>query len=130
MKRIILLYAIPAIIILLIILGSSQAKSYSSKRITLNTAGEIPDNLKPVIKNSCMPCHADNGSNIAVIKLNFSEWNKYDSVKQVSKAEAICNVITEGIMPPKSFRKSHPNAIPSEAEKDSICNWSVQLTKK
>jgi hypothetical protein len=67
---------------------------------------------------------------MAMAKLNFSEWDSYSAEKQAKKAEAICNVITKGSMPPKSFRQSHPEAIPTDAQKELICKWSKTCAEK
>jgi cytochrome c5 len=86
--------------------------------------------VKDVFKNSCMGCHATGGKGMAMAKLNFSEWDSYSAEKQAKKAEAICNVITKGSMPPKSFRQSHPEAIPTDAQKELICKWSKTCAEK
>jgi cytochrome c5 len=90
----------------------------------------IPGDLKLIFEKSCMACHAAGGNHMAMSKLNFSEWENYEPGKQAKKAEAICNVLSKGTMPPKSFRKSNPDLIPADAQKDSICNWSGTLTEK
>ena len=74
-----------------------------------------------------MDCHATGGRHTAMSKLNFSKWDKYKSRKQAKKSAAICRMITKEAMPPKSFRESHPNAIPTETQKDLICKWSKTL---
>jgi len=84
----------------------------------------IPDNLKVVFKNSCMACHSDNGGGMAKAKLNFSKWDTYSPEKQIKKAVAICTVISKGSMPPKSFIKSHPEAVLSDEQKTDVRKWS------
>jgi hypothetical protein len=32
-------------------------------------------------------------------------------------------------MPPKSFRKSNPDLIPTQAQIDAICKWSEKLNQ-
>ena len=87
----------------------------------------IPDDVMVAVKNSCMACHATGGKSMAMAKVNFSEWDTYPAAKQAKKAEAICNVITKGTMPPKSFKASHPDAVLTDAQKDMICKWSKSL---
>jgi hypothetical protein len=77
-----------------------------------------------------MSCHATGGRNLAMTKLNFSDWDNYEPGKQVKKAAAICKRITKGTMPPKSFRVSNPDAIPTASQKEMICTWSGTLTQK
>jgi hypothetical protein len=90
----------------------------------------IPGDLQIIFKKSCMDCHAKDGSHMAMSMLNFSEWENYEPEKQSKKAAAICQELSKEAMPPKSFRKSNPDAIPSEAEMEAICKWSETLAQK
>ena len=92
-------------------------------------SSSIPDSLYMIFKNSCIGCHSDGGNFLAKAKLNFSDWDKYDSKKQVTKAADICKMITEGDMPPKSFRKSNPGAVPTKAQINSICRWADSFSQ-
>jgi hypothetical protein len=76
-----------------------------------------------------MACHAEGGSHMAMSMLNFSEWGKYDVDKQAKKAGAICYMLSKEKMPPKSFRKSNPDLIPTQAQIDAICKWSEKLNQ-
>lgn len=96
----------------------------------ISATNPIPDDLKIVFKNSCMACHSTDGSGMAKANVNFSIWDTYSSDKQVKKASAICNVVSKESMPPKSFRKSHPEVIPTAEQKEAICKWSSSLTKQ
>jgi cytochrome c5 len=108
----------------------SPAKSVSKKSVTTITTTSIPDDLKVIFKNSCMDCHATGGKGMAMAKLNFSEWDNYAPEKQAKKATAICNVITKGSMPPKSYKESKPDAVPTASQKELICKWSETLAPK
>lgn len=90
----------------------------------------IPDDLGVIFKNSCMACHSNEGGMIARSKVNFSVWNTYDVEKQSKKAIAICNVVTKGSMPTKSFIKSNPGAALTNEQKALICKWSEELNPK
>ncbi|MFA6334845.1 MAG: heme-binding domain-containing protein [Bacteroidales bacterium] len=89
----------------------------------------IPDDLKTVFKTSCMACHANEGSRLAMSKVNFSKWDSYDSEKQSRKAASICKSVYRGSMPTKSFVKSNPGAILTDAQKNKICKWSDNLNR-
>ena len=126
MKRNYLLIGTGAVGLLLIlasvVLSFSNAPAEKSSNQT--TALTIPDNLKPVFKNSCMACHATDGRKMPAAKVNFSNWDKYEPAQQVNKAAAICKKITAGSMPPKSFVSSNPTAALTPEQKDLICKWS------
>jgi len=47
--------------------------------------------------------------------------------KQVEKAAAMCKMVIKGKMPPKSFKKEHPNAAPTPEEVKMICDWSQSI---
>ncbi len=120
MKKVILFLAITIILLI-------GASSFVSTNSSDNT---IPDELNLVFKSSCMACHAEGGKGMAKMKLNFSEWNNYDSVKQAKKAAAICKVVSKESMPPKSFIKSNPKAALTQQQKEEICKWSDSLNKE
>ena len=89
----------------------------------------IPEDVNTILKNSCMGCHADGGKGMAMSHLNFSKWNEYKPEKQASKAKDICKVLTKGSMPPKGFKTSHLELVPTEAQVKIICDWSATLNK-
>jgi mono/diheme cytochrome c family protein len=97
---------------------------------TDSTSVSIPENVHLIFKNSCMGCHATDGKKLAMTKLDFSKWDQYKPKKQAKKATAICEMVTKGSMPPKSFRESHPDKVPTAAQIEEICKWSGTLTKQ
>ena len=64
------------------------------------------------------------------MKLNFDKWESYKPEKQADKAEDICEELTKGGMPPKSFRSNNPEKIPTQAEVQIICNWAASMESK
>jgi cytochrome c5 len=129
MKKNYFLAAITLIALFLTASGLSPINPSCNKNTASTKTDSIPVELQLIFKESCMDCHATGGSQMAMAVLNFSEWGNYVPGKQVKKASAICKEISNGAMPPKSFRKAHPEAIPTEAQKDSICKWSTALSK-
>ena len=126
-------YLFTGVAVSLLLLATSvlpPVKAKGEKSATPFAVVSIPDDLKTIFEKSCMSCHATGGRNMAMAKLNFSNWDSYESDKQAKKAAAICKMITKGAMPPKSFRASNPDAIPTAAQKDMICTWSGTLTQK
>ena len=85
-----------------------------------------------IAERSCVKCHTEGGNGMALMHLNLSNWDKYSPEKQASKAKDMCKMVTKDKMPPKSFRESHPDGVPSEAEIKTICDWaaSIQVSKK
>jgi hypothetical protein len=92
----------------------------------------IPDDVLMIAKKSCTNCHAVPGKEMALMHVNLSKWDTYTIEKQASKATAMCNMITEGKMPPKDFKKKNPGFVLTNEEIKTICDWSasIQVTKK
>ncbi len=92
----------------------------------------IPDDVLMIAKKSCTNCHAQPGKEMALMHVNLSKWDTYTIEKKASKAAAMCNMISEGKMPPKDFKKQNPGFILTKEEIKTICDWSasIQVTKK
>jgi cytochrome c5 len=129
MKKNCFLLAITIITLFLTASGLSSKNPPSNQNAVATATDSIPGEIQQIFNKSCMNCHAMGGSQIAMSALNFSKWGAYAPVKQEKKAKAICNEVTNGAMPPKSFKKAHPDAIPTVAQIDSICKWSATLTQ-
>lgn len=90
---------------------------------------ELPDSIMKFVQKTCMDCHADDGSSIAKMKVNFSKWSEYDADKQIKKANAICKELTKSSMPPKKWRANNPDNVPTPAQIDMICRWAKGIVK-
>jgi hypothetical protein len=129
MKKILFLLAATVMVSIITASVLSPAKQSSEKDSTTLTTTTIPDDVQLILNKSCMDCHANGGSHMAMSMLNFSEWDNYKPGKQAKKAGAICYMISKEKMPPKSFRKNNPDAILTQAQKDLICKWSETLNQ-
>ena len=105
------------------------SKVLSQKKISQKSYS-IPNDVAEILSNSCVSCHGDGGKGMAMSRWNFSIWDTYSAEKQAKKANAICNAITNGSMPPASVKKTNPEKIPSRAQKEIVCNWANSLNKK
>ena len=59
-----------------------------------------------------------------------SKWDSYSSEKQIEKALSMCKEVTKGAMPPKGYRASHPEGVPTEKQIKTLCNWANFLKLK
>jgi hypothetical protein len=109
---------------------------------------EIPALVKKKIVNACYDCHSDKTAypfynRIAPVSwlmanhirkgkghLNFSEWASYDRKKQIKLLSDICDEITAGEMPLKSYVVMHSKAVINEKELDEICQWTEQASEQ
>ncbi|MBN1599125.1 MAG: heme-binding domain-containing protein [Bacteroidales bacterium] len=124
------LFAVSLVVFLaLIITVSFRTDNSGNENNSVINTGSISGDVYKIFENSCLECHSAGGKKLASAKLNFSEWDSYKPERQINKSEGICKVITEGNMPPKKFRKSNPESIPTEAQLETICKWSESLAK-
>ena len=87
----------------------------------------IPQNVEEVLKTSCFDCHShDAKSKKGKLALNFEKWEEYKVTKRIGKLDDICELISEGKMPPEKYLKSKPEAALSDAQKKMLCEWTKQ----
>ncbi len=126
-------YLLVAVTLMVILVSVSwvMMPPKNSSEISTGSGTElsIPDDLMVVFKNSCMTCHSSEGKGMAKSIIDFSKWDSYKPEKQTKKAEAICNVVTKGSMPPKGYIESNPGAALSQEQKDMICKWGKPADK-
>ena len=90
----------------------------------------IQEDIYKIFQNSCIDCHAKGGKKMAMSHVNFSDWDNYPADKKAKKAADIVKMLQKGKMPPKSYRESHPEKIPTAAQVESIVKWADSLPKK
>jgi mono/diheme cytochrome c family protein len=113
--------------VIIVMLGSVQITSGQTVK---EQTSPIPDDINKIFQTSCFACHGSNGRMLPMAKLNFSKWAEYGAEKEAEKASKICSVLTEGLMPPKSVRKSNPELIPTKEQIALICKWAETLKPK
>jgi len=91
----------------------------------------ISEDVMKIAVKTCEHCHSEPGNPMALIHLNLTIWDKYSPEKQAVKEKSMCETVTNDKMPPKSYRKVHPDEAPTEKDDNNICNWaqSIQLAK-
>jgi hypothetical protein len=126
MKKFIVMFFVPAIVLFF---ASSFIKdgSLNNTRSKIMEKKPIPVEVMKVLEKSCTDCHSDPGSTMAQMHVNLSLWDKYTPNKQIAKAKAMCDIVSKGKMPPKNFRKNHPDKIPAENEIKILCDWAKSL---
>jgi hypothetical protein len=112
--------------VIIIMLASVR---FASGQTTKQTS-PIPEDIVKIFQASCYSCHGSNGKFLPMEKLNFSKWADYGTKKEAEKAAKICSILSEGSMPPKSARESHPELIPTKEQIALICKWAESLKPK
>jgi hypothetical protein len=111
------------------ILVFTTSKAVSQKKST-QTINSIPENVSTILNNSCVQCHNNGGNPMASAHWNYADLDKYPASKLAKKANAICNAITKGSMPPESVRNNSPDRIPTATQADIVCKWASSLQVK
>lgn len=62
--------------------------------------------------------------------LNFSEWTTYSAQRRRDELESICGIISNGRMPPVSYRALHPEARLGAQDKKAVCIWAANEVKE
>jgi cytochrome c5 len=124
MKKLIpIIVAVAGVILLtaLINIPSSVPSSQEAGK----TQKAIPANVLKITENSCSGCHNEPGMKMAMLFLDLSDWDKYSTGKQASKAKKMCKLVTKGKMPPKHARANNPDLIPAKNDVKTICDWAA-----
>ena len=138
-KRMLYAFAILFIFIQFIRLTPNNGEALGQNDIS--KAVSIPNDVLKVLEKSCFDCHSNHTnylwySNIQPVglfiqnhinegkeKLNFSEFNNYDTERKQDALEEIGEEIKEGEMPLASYTLMHSKAKLTQSEKDLILNW-------
>jgi hypothetical protein len=109
---------------------------------------EVPATVKKKLANACYDCHSNRTAypvynRVAPVSwflanhiregkehLNFSEWANYNKKEQIKLLTAICEEITEGEMPLKSYVFMHSRAVFNEKEIEDICRWTETASEQ
>ena len=135
------------IIILIVILGIIQLISIDTENpevIPGNdyfTISKPPQEIVDILRKSCFDCHSFETkypwyAKVAPVSwilnnhiqkgrehLNFSNWNKYSSVKQNSLKENCSEEIQKNQMPLKSYTFIHPGSKLTTNTRKSLEDW-------
>jgi hypothetical protein len=102
------------------------------------------DEIKIILKRSCYDCHSNITkwpwySRIAPVswlvavdvkegraKMNFSNWDEYDSGRQKLMQEMIWEEIEKNEMPLKLYSLIHRDAVLTENDRDVIKQWAMR----
>jgi hypothetical protein len=124
MKRIIF-FAMSVIIIYTAQVGNPVSAQIVDK--TGENQKPIPDDVMKIAKKACISCHAEPGNMMALSTLDLSKWDGYTLKKQAAKGKAMCEMITKDKMPPAKFKKNNPDAVLTQEDIKTICDWAVSL---
>lgn len=103
---------------------------------------QVPDSLATVFLNSCYDCHSNKTNypwygKVAPFSwylnghikegkahVNFSSWGIMDKAQKITALDEICEEITDGAMPLKSYLLIHRSSRLSEQDIRAVCEWA------
>ncbi len=103
---------------------------------------QIPDDVAKILKRSCTDCHSHDTvypwySKVQPAawfladhitegrrELNFSKFNTYEPRRKRKKLDEICEEVKKAAMPLPSYLWIHREAMLSEAEIRTLCDWA------
>ena len=109
---------------------------------TLEAAIAVSPDVALIMGRSCNDCHSHKTvypwySNVQPVawwlkdhieegrdELNFSRFNTYQTKKKAKKLEELCEEVREGNMPLPSYLWGHSEAVLSENDKNTLCDWA------
>ena len=118
-------------------IATSPAEQHISK------VQPVPADVDALLKKGCYDCHSNNTvypwyNNIQPVAwwlndhvqdgkkhLNFDAYTSYNLRRQFHKMEEIEEQVKEGEMPMTSYTLIHSDAKLTEAEKNTLINWSI-----
>lgn len=113
-----------------------------SKVIAAHT--QMTPEVAAILERSCNDCHSYKTqwpwySNIAPVSwllvsdvndgrknMLLSDWGSYDARKASRKLDEMCEQVEKGEMPLAPYLFLHPAAKLSDADKQTLCNWTKQ----
>lgn len=120
----------------------------STENDLFTTAGNMPREVRDMIKASCTDCHSDYTvypwyGSIAPVSwmlashiregrehLNLSVWGTLSDRKKISALQEMGEVVTSGEMPLKGYARLHKNAHLTKDQKDQLLRWIDLETKR
>ena len=92
-------------------------------------ANEIPKDVQQIINKSCISCHNSNSSNKkAKEKLNFSKFKYLKTYQQLAKWDKVAEVVVNDEMPPKKFKRKHPEKALTADDLGILTTWINSMT--
>lgn len=107
----------------------------------------VPADVSQIMVRSCSDCHTNSTaypwySYIQPVgwflkdhiddgkrHFNLSTFATYDAKKQKKKLEEVCDEVSSGNMPLPSYLWIHRDAVLTESEKATLCDWTKSATQ-
>ncbi len=109
---------------------------------TLEANLQVPENVQSIINRSCKDCHSNetkypwysyiqpsawflaNHIQEGRGQLNMSEWKSLTATRQKRKLSEVCQQVQSKEMPLPSYLWIHRDAVMSDADIKTLCDWT------
>lgn len=143
LRRIVLLLL--GVVVLIQFIPSNLPEVRFENPSDLFVNNDVPASIESILRASCYDCHSNETvypwySYVAPVSfliskdtregrhhLNFSEWEKMDSIEKAEALDDIAEEVEEGEMPMKIYPIMHSNARLSDADRDAIADWAEEM---
>jgi Haem-binding domain len=125
------------------VVGLTFPSGASQKDRPLTGTLRGPENVRMIIGRACRDCHTnethwpwyshipllstliERDVNMGRAHLNFSTWTRNQThLPTRNQLQELCDAVSDGTMPPRSYKLLHPEARLSEQDVDVFCNWA------
>ena len=94
-------------------------------------APALPSEVKAIVQQKCYGCHnAESKNEKGKAKLDWDELEAAKKSKALATMGKITEELEEGSMPPARFLESNPDKKLTEAELETLMEWSTGKKKK
>jgi hypothetical protein len=144
--RIIVLRLLMPLPLVAVLWGLAKPAAQPPKSRLSENCPQLPASVRPIVNRACLDCHSnetkwpwynrvplvswviqhdvDNGRK----HLDFSAWiGAAPHHATPNEIQEICDAVSDGVMPPRSYRLMHSNASLSSADKDIFCAWADEV---
>jgi hypothetical protein len=115
--------------------------------LALESHVQVDPKIAAILDRSCVDCHSNKTrwpwySHVAPVswfvidhvntgrsEMNFSQWGQYSRKDQDGKLRQICREVTNGAMPLSSYTPMHAGSELSEADVQTLCDWTDATRK-
>jgi len=124
MRNIKTIILVSAVLLLVCLANPMNAQDVQKEA---GTSKPVPAAVTAILEKSCIGCHSADGSSLAKMHVNFTEWGEYSAEELTSTGQDIAKILNKGKMPPKKFLKKYPEAKLTEEEKTTLIKWAEAL---
>jgi hypothetical protein len=110
--------------------GEARINYLNQNEEKTTSSSSIPPDVQTILQNSCFDCHTKGGKKMALSHVDFSVWDSYSNDKKENKSADIVKMLKKGSMPPKLYKQSHPDKIPTADQVALIEQWAETLKRK